>query len=245
MSDYMKIYLDCCLFVLQTIKSDDKRKNDIKKLKLIVDKNNNLISIPFKKESNIKDSIRNKIIDVIGSNNFHLEQVHTFGETKFYNCGLIIAYLGITNYENIKKLNEDCKLVDFELIGKNEVKFDNKIIKYNTITKRINNSLEYSYDIDTDDLNLELNITELLTSYKKIVLKLDNSDIIFKFLPKYYTLEDVRIIYEKLKDTKVDKSNFRKKIIKYCKPTDMIVKDKGYRPTQLYEAIMTNNEIWL
>ena len=131
MSDYMKIYLDCCLFVLQTIKSDDKRKNDIKKLKLVVDKNNNLISIPFKKESNIKDSIRNKIIDVIGSNNFHLEQVHTFGETKFYNCGLIIAYLGITNYENIKKLNEDYKLVDFELIGKNEVKFDNKIIKYN------------------------------------------------------------------------------------------------------------------
>ena len=55
-----------------------------------------------------------------------------------------------------------------------------------------------------------MKITELLTSYKKIVLKLDNSDIIYKFLPKYFALEDVRIIYEKLKDTKVDKSNFRK-----------------------------------
>ena len=181
-------------FVMDKLNKIEKT-NDIKKLKLVVDKNNNLISIPFKKESNIKDSIRNKIIDVIGSNNFHLEQVHTFGETKFYNCGLIIAYLGITNYENIKKLNEDYKLVDFELIGKNEVKFDNKIIKYNTITKRINNSLEYSYDIDTDDLNLELNITELLTSYKKIVLKFH---LLLFLLPLLFQKRKFRFFYENL-----------------------------------------------
>ena len=52
----------------------------------------------------LKDTIRNEIKNIIGSDVFHLEQVYTLGETKFYNTGVNVIYLGITNVENIKKL---------------------------------------------------------------------------------------------------------------------------------------------
>ena len=35
-----------------------------------------------------------------------------------------------------------------------------------------------------------------------------------------FTLEDVRIVYELIKECTVDKSNFRKKIIKYCEKVE-------------------------
>lgn len=56
----------------------------------------------------------------------------------------------------------------------------------------------------------------LITSYKRIRANIDITDIILKFLPKTFTIEDIRIVYKLIKDSKVDKSNFRKKIIKYC-----------------------------
>ena len=47
-------------------------------------------------------------------------------------------------------------------------------------------------------------------------------DIVFKFLSKSFTLEEVRIVYELIKGKEVDKSNFRKKIVKYCQKIDEI-----------------------
>jgi len=64
---------------------------------------------------------------------------------------------------------------------------------------------------------LERNLINLLISYKRIRSNIDNTDILFKFMGDTFTLEDVRIFYKMIKDTVVDKSNFRKEIIKYCK----------------------------
>lgn len=60
----------------------------------------------------------------------------------------------------------------------------------------------------------------LLISYKRIRNNADNTDILFKFMAKTFTLEDVRMVYEIIKDISVDKSNFRKKIMKYCEKVD-------------------------
>lgn len=237
--------IDCCFFVLENVRSNNKRRNDIKRIKILVDKNNNLLSTPFDRESDIKKSIRNKIKSVIGSGVFHLEQVHALGEKKYYNSGIHVIYLGITNEENIKEMDSHYKMVDFDIIHKKEIHFDNKIIKYATKMVKINNSLEYYHTIKTNNLDTERKLIELLTSYKQIVSKIDYTDIIFKFLPKYYTLEDVRIIYEKIKNISVDKSNFRKKIMKYCKKTDTVIKNKGHRPTHLYEFLLNKKDVWI
>ena len=86
----------------------------------------------------------------------------------------------------------------------------------------------------------------LLISYKRIRSNIDSTDIIFKFMGKTFTLEDVRIVYELIKDCSVDKSNFRKKIMKYCEKTDEIEETKnGYRPSQKYQFKPLKGDIWL
>ena len=62
---------------------------------------------------------------------------------------------------------------------------------------------------------------------------------------KIFTLEEVRIVYEMLTETKVDKSNFRKKIIKYCREVEGEYEKKGYRPSKLYEFKLLKEDIWL
>lgn len=241
----MKINIDCCLFVLENIQSENKRHNDEKKLKILVDKNNDVINIKFDGNSNIKDLIKEKIRKIIGSDNFHLEQVYTLGEKKFNKDGISIIYLGIANKENIKSLDNDYKLIDIEIQKDKYIMLDNEIIKYSTKQIKENNSIEYIHEIKTRNIDLEKKAVEIITSYKQIIAKIDNTDIMFKFLPKYFSLEDVRIIYEMIKDVKVDKSNFRKKITKYCSPTNKKVDNKGYRPTVLYEFVLNENDKWI
>ena len=65
-------------------------------------------------------------------------------------------------------------------------------------------------------------------------------------MSKTFTLEDVRIVYELIKDCKVDKSNFRKKIIKYCEKTDSVDDTKiGYRPSQKYIFKPLIGDVWI
>ena len=74
---------------------------------------------------------------------------------------------------------------------------------------------------------------------------IENTDIIFKFMPQYFTLEDVRMVYELIKETSVDKSNYRKKIVKYCEEVDIVTSNKGYRPSKLYTFKVLQGDIWL
>ena len=85
-----------------------------------------------------------------------------------------------------------------------------------------------------------------MISYKRIRSNIDNTDIVFKFMPSIFTLEDVRIVYELIKDTTVDKSNFRKKIIKYVEETEMISDEKnGFRPSKKYKFKPLKGDAWV
>ena len=86
----------------------------------------------------------------------------------------------------------------------------------------------------------------LLISYKRIRNNIDNTDIIFKFMGDSFTLEDVRIVYEILKDASVDKSNFRKKIVKYCEKVNVSSDTKnGYRPSGRYKFKPLKGDMWV
>jgi len=237
----MQINLVSCMFVLDSEKNENIRKNDIKKLKVLVDNNNELPTILFN-GNDLKKQVRKNITHIIGSDTFHLEQVYSMD----YKNEVDIIYLSITNIENIVKLNNNYKLVDFSIKNNNTILFDDKEYEYNTIEKEENKNIEYIHDIKTNDKKLKRTLMSLLISYKKIRSNIDNTDIIFKFMSKSFTLEDVRIVYELIKDSVVDKSNFRKRIIKYCEKIDEITNNKsGYRPSQKYTFKPLKGDLWV
>ena len=237
----MQINLVSCIFVLDSEKNDNIRKNDLKKIKVLVNNNNELPIINIK-NSNIKKQVRNSISSIIGSNIFHLEQVYTMD----YKNDLDIIYLVVTNIDNVCKLKSNYKLIDFKIENNSLIYLDNKKYEYKTVELVNNNNIEYIHDIRIENEKIKRTLMNLLISYKRIRNSIDTTDIIFKFMGSCFTLEDVRIVYELIKDCSVDKSNFRKKIIKYCEKVDFPINEKnGYRPSQRYKFKPLKGDIWL
>lgn len=243
----MNINLVCPIIVLENELNPNIRKSDVKKFRLLVDNNNHLVSVGLNDKNTLKDVLKNKISSIINSNIFHLEQVYTLGERKyFFDNSIHIIYLSIVNGENIVKLSDGYKLVDFE-ISNNQIYFDEVSYLFETKEEISNNNIEYIHEINGCSIELEKELLEIIIAYKQLRSKLDSSDIIFKFMPKYFTLEDVRIVYEMIKEVSVDKSNFRKKIVKYCVETEGDIDNvkKGYRPSKVYTFNVLKGDIWL
>ena len=55
---------------------------------------------------------------------------------------------------------------------------------------------------------------------------------------------EILITYKHLR-SKLDKSNFRKKIVKYCAETNLDISKKGYRPSKMYTFKVLKGDIWL
>lgn len=236
----MQANLVSCLFILDSEKNGNIRKNDIKKIKILVTDEEELPEIPFKAKG-IKNQIRKNISSIIGSDYFHVEQVFSYD----HGAELDVIYLGITNMENIIKLKKGYKLIEFKVENNNTIIFGDKKFKYKTIENIENKNIEYTHEIQAED-NIKLTLLKLLITYKKIRSSLDNTDMLFKFMGGTFTLEDVRIVYELIKDTSVDKSNFRKKIIKYCEKVEEKKTEKqGYRPSQKYSFKPLRGDVWL
>lgn len=237
----MQINIVSCIFVLDSEKNNNIRKNDIKKLKVILNENNELPAININ-NNELKKQAKNNISDILGSNIFHLEQVYTMD----YKNNIDIIYLGITNITNVKKLKKGYKLIDFNIENNSKILLDNKEYEYKTIELEENNNIEYVHEIKSDDRTINRILMDLLISYKRIRNNIDSTDIVFKFLGNSFTLEDVRMVYELIKDCKVDKSNYRKKIIKYCEKVDSIIDTKnGFRPSQKYRFKPLKGDIWI
>lgn len=236
----MEINLISCLFVLDSKKNENIRKNDIKKIKVLVNKNNNLPSIAYNGKD-MKKELRQHLKMLIGSNRFHLEQVFTIENTR----GIDIIYLGITNIENISNLSEEYELIDFNISNNKNIILGDKNYNYRTKEIESNNNIEYTHEIKASE-EMKRNLLYLLISYKKIRSNADNTDVLFKFMGSSFTLEDVRNVYELIKDTTVDKSNFRKRIIKYCEKIEVTEHQKtGFRPSQKYKFKPLKGDAWI
>lgn len=230
-----------CLFVLDSEKNENIRKNDIKKIKVLVDQNENLPSV-INDGKHMRTKVNEKISSIIGTDLFHTQQVCAMA----YDDSVDIVYVGATNIENIKYLDNNYQLVDFKVENNNTIIFGEKIYNYKTVEIAQNNNIIYKQIIDIDDETLKRKIKNILLSYKRVRVDIDTTDVIFKFMPKEFTLEDVRILYEIIKDEQVDKSNFRKKIAKYCRKIDKVSDEKsGYRPSQKYEFVPLKGDVWL
>lgn len=229
------------LFVLDSEKNENIRKNDIKKIKILVDKNGNLPSI-VNDGKHMRTKVNNTISKIIGTNTFHTQQVCAMS----YDDSVDIVYVGATNVSNIKQLDSNYQLLEFKVKGNNTIYIGDNVYNYKTVEIIEGKNIIYKQIIDVDDEVLKRKIKNMLLSYKRIRVDVDTTDVIFKFMPKEFSLEDVRILYEIIKDEEVDKSNFRKKISKYCRKVDNKSNEKtGYRPSQKYEFVPLKGDVWL
>ncbi|MDA2936306.1 NUDIX hydrolase [Patescibacteria group bacterium AH-259-L05] len=74
---------------------------------------------------------------------------------------------------------------------------------------------------------------------KRLRWKLEYTNIASNLLPKYFTLSELQRVYEIILGKKLDKRNFRKRILSLglIKPTRKKRKNVAYRPPQLWKFI--------
>ena len=74
-------------------------------------------------------------------------------------------------------------------------------------------------------------------AYKKIRTKLNYEPIAFDLLPEKFTLTQLQLLYEAVLNKKLDKRNFRKKMLSYGFLKELAEKQKGvsYRAAKLYK----------
>ena len=241
----MHLNLVCPIIVLENELNPNIRKTDVKKFKLLVDKDNHLVNVPVNQALSLKKILKDKISGIVNSHQFHLEQVYTLGDEKYYFDNTIdTIYLSVMNAENINRLDPNYKLIDFS-IKNNQLTFGEQTFSFNTREHIANNNIEYYHEVNCADIKLEKTLLEILIAYKQLRSKADYSDIIFKLMPQYFTLEEVRLVYELIKEVNVDKSNFRKKIIKYCVEANVDIPKKGYRPSKMYTFKVLKGDVWL
>lgn len=241
----MNVKLTCVMLVLESLENLDIRKNDIKKIHILVSKEMlQLPSVIADTSDDLKKQIQHQICDVLQTKQFHLEQVYTLGDKKYFTSPTIdVIYLGICNKSYIKQIQPDFLLEEIT-INDNIIKIGDQKYTYQS-KENIGPSIEYFFETNATDINCDKTLVEILTAWKYLRSRLDNTDSVFKFLPNEFNLEDVRQVYEMVSGKKVDKSNFHKRITKYCEEVPNKITRRGYRPSKTYKYKPKTGDFWL
>lgn len=240
----MKVNLTCIMLVMGESSNEDIRKNTIKNVSLLVKQTNHALpSVVANIDQDIKVQIRNELIKGLGTDRFHLEQVYALGDKKYFDSNAIdIIHLGVTNAVNVNNIASDYDLISVS-IEKNTIKIGNKVYSYKT-KEKADFSIEYTFETNAKTATEDKFLIELLTAWKHMRTRLEYSDILFKFLPVEFTLEDARQVYMLLSERQVDKSNFHKKIMKYCTEIPGKLSCRGYRPSKHYKFNLKFGDLW-
>ncbi len=78
----------------------------------------------------------------------------------------------------------------------------------------------------------------LKMAHERLKAKLDYSTIAFQFMPRDFTLSELQHVYEVIGREKIDKRNFRKRILSLnlIKETGKDKRDGAHRPAKLYRV---------
>jgi 8-oxo-dGTP diphosphatase len=163
------------------------------------------------KDESIDDAATRILYELTGLRDMHMEQFHTFGAVDRHPLGRVItvAYFAL-----------------IRIIGQKEVKPVTQYAK-NAGWRSINELPKLAYDH-----------TEIFeTSIQKLRRRLSYQPIAFELLPEKFTLTQLQLLYEAILNKKLDKRNFRKKMLSYGFLKELDEKQKGvsYRAAKLYK----------
>lgn len=148
--------------------------------------------------------------ELTGLQNVYLEQVHTFGVVDRHPLGRVIT---IAYYSLVK-------ISDFTITPSS---FAQKA-KWHSVAKAQQTQLAFDHN---DILN---------TCFNSLKNKVRIRPVGFELLPPKFTLTELQHLYEAVLRTKLDKRNFRKKILSMNLLIDMDEMQEGvpHRPAKLY-----------
>ncbi len=158
-------------------------------------------------DEDLKDAAKRELEEETGVSEHYLEQLYTFGEPGRDPRGRIItvAYFALINSEELK------------------LKADTDVIEAKWFPTENLPKLAFDHD------------KILGYALERLRYKLEYTTIAFQLLPKKFTLTELQEVYEIIFNKKLDKRNFRKKILSLglLKATNE-KRSSGHRPARLY-----------
>jgi 8-oxo-dGTP diphosphatase len=162
-------------------------------------------------DEGIEGAAERILYELTGLRELHMEQFHTFGDVGRHPLGRVIT---VAYYALIR------------IIGKKEVK---------PITQYAKKAFWHSIN---DLPKLGFDHSQIFeTSIQKLRRRLSYQPIAFELLPEKFTLTQLQLLYEAILNKKLDKRNFRKKMLSYGFLKELDEKQKGvsYRAAKLYK----------
>lgn len=159
----------------------------------------------------IDDAVQRILYEYTGLRGIYMEQLYTFGDLKRHPQGRVItvAYYAMLRLQ------------------------DNKALKPNSnyVRQAVWHPLNDLPELAFDHINI------IKKSIDKIRGRLKYRPIAFELLPQKFTLTQLQQVYEAIWGYKLDKRNFRKKMLKYDILKELGEKQKGvpYRAAKLYK----------
>jgi 8-oxo-dGTP diphosphatase len=162
-------------------------------------------------DESIDDAAERILYELTGLRDLHMQQFHTFGEVNRHPQGRVItvAYYALIRINGQKEL------------------------------RPITQYARKAFWHPVNDLpKLAFDHTEIFqTAFNKIRRRLNYQPIAFELLPEKFTLTQLQSLYEAVENRKLDKRNFRKKMLSYGFLKELDEKQKGvsYRAAKLYK----------
>jgi 8-oxo-dGTP diphosphatase len=162
-------------------------------------------------DESIDDAAERILYELTGLRDLHMQQFHTFGEVKRHPQGRVITVA----YYALIRIN-----------GQKEVKPVTQYAK-SAFWHPVNELPKLAFD-HSEIFN---------TGFNKIRRRLNYQPIAFELLPEKFTLTQLQSLYEAVLNKKLDKRNFRKKMLSYGFLKELDEKQKGvsYRAAKLYK----------
>jgi 8-oxo-dGTP diphosphatase len=162
-------------------------------------------------DESLDDAAARILYELTGLRDLHMRQFHTFGEVNRHPQGRVvtIAYFALIRITGQKELMP--------------------------VTQYARKAFWHPVN---DLPTLAFDHTEIFKrAFKKIRAKLNYEPIAFELLPEKFTLTQLQMLYEAVLDKKLDKRNFRKKMLSYGFLKELAEKQKGvsYRAAKLYK----------
>lgn len=172
-----------------------------------------LVSGALYNNEELEVGVRREIFEKSGIKDIKLYQFHTYGDLNRSRMldnmrMLAICYIGVIDAYKVNILSETIKTSAAEWFDINNVPID----------------LGYDHNII-----LQYAINELKT-------RIDNSNILKSLFPETFTLPELQKVYETIQNIKIDRRNFRKRLLNLniIEDTNKTRKFEGNKPAKLY-----------
>ncbi len=169
----------------------------------------------------LDDAAKRILFDLTGLNNIYMEQFHTFYHPDRLNRQKDQLWLKSIGYN---PNNRVITVGYFSLLNKNEIALVKK--ERNVNWYPVNEITDLAYD----------HKTILDKALETLRLKLLHEPIAFELLPTKFSISQLQRVYEIILNTKLDRRNFRRKVLKskYIIELKEKQKDVKHIPAKLY-----------